>query len=141
MVLVNVREMQHLEEIAVALNIRKDHYKLKQVLTLKEIKRTSQLVSQLDRRCHTSQIKRLSEKTHLRMNQGFIRMACLKNTETYEIITPELVGVNESSIVLGKHSGRHAFKEQTNGLGFAGEVYNSNKSFDAFKDLCDVKKK
>ena len=46
-------------------------------------------------------------------------MECLKNRETYEIMTPESVGVKKTSLVMGKHSGRHAFKEKLNDLGYA----------------------
>ena len=42
----------------------------------------------------------------------------LKNRETYEIMTPESVGVKKTSLVMGKHSGRHAFKEKLNDLGY-----------------------
>ena len=43
----------------------------------------------------------------------------LKHRETYEIMTPESVGVKKTSLVMGKHSGRHAFKEKLNDLGYA----------------------
>ena len=52
----------------------------------------------------------------LLMKQEFIKMECLKNRETYEIMTPESVGVKQTSLVMGKHSGRHAFKEKLNEL-------------------------
>ena len=53
------------------------------------------------------------------MKLEFIKMVCLKNRNTYEIMTPESVGVKQTSLVMGKHSGRHAFKEKLNDLGYA----------------------
>ena len=50
------------------------------------------------------------------MSQAFIKMECLKNRQTYEIMTPESVGVKQTSLVMGKHSGRHAFKDKLTSL-------------------------
>ena len=52
----------------------------------------------------------------LLMKQVFHQDGMLKNRETYEIMTPESVGVKKTSLVMGKHSGRHAFKEKLNDL-------------------------
>ena len=52
------------------------------------------------------------------MKLEFIKMECLKIENTYEIMTPESVGVKKTSLVMGKHSGRHAFKEKLNDLGY-----------------------
>ena len=64
----------------------------------------------------------------------------LKNPETYEIITPELVGENKVPLVLGKHSGRHAFKDRAIELGFELDDERLQKAFVAFKELADKKK-
>ena len=64
----------------------------------------------------------------------------LKNSNTYEIITPESIGLSSSELVLGKHSGRHAFKVKLNELGFSFEEDNINKLFKKFKALADKKK-
>ena len=48
----------------------------------------------------------------LLMSLVFIKMECLKIENTYEIMTPESVGVKKTSLVMGKHSGRHAFKDK-----------------------------
>ena len=80
-----------LEEIAVALHIRKDFYELETGINLKEIKRTSQLVSQL-----TGVViqpnKAVVGKNAFAHESGIHQDGCLKNPETYEIITPELIG-------------------------------------------------
>ncbi|TSB46272.1 2-isopropylmalate synthase [Alkalicoccobacillus porphyridii] len=128
-----------LEEIAVALNIRKDYYQAETRLTLKEIKRTSSLVSKLANMPVPGN-KAVVGANAFAHESGIHQDGMLKNKETYEIITPELVGVNESSMVLGKHSGRHAFKDKLDELGFDGDKTQFQQIFEAFKDLCDKKK-
>ena len=64
----------------------------------------------------------------------------LKNVETYEIMRPADVGVKESSLVLGKLSGRHAFKEKLAALGYTLESEAVEDAFRRFKDLADKKK-
>ena len=54
------------------------------------------------------------------MNQVYIKHGVLANPETYEIIKPEVVGRNVDSLVLGKLSGKHAFVDKLNSLGFSG---------------------
>ncbi|WP_100373675.1 2-isopropylmalate synthase [Bacillus sp. FJAT-45037] len=128
-----------LEEIAVALNIRKDHYQAETGLTLKEIKRTSSLVSKLTGMVVPSN-KAVVGANAFAHESGIHQDGVLKNKETYEIITPELVGVSSNRMVLGKHSGRHAFKEKIVELGFNGTEDQLQSIFKAFKDLADKKK-
>ena len=64
----------------------------------------------------------------------------LKEKSTYEIISPELVGVTAEALVLGKHSGRHAFKDRLNALGFQFDSDEINKFFTMFKELTEKKK-
>ncbi len=128
-----------LEEIAVALNIRQDHYQADTGLILKEIKRTSTLVSKLTGMVvpHNKAVVGANAFAH---ESGIHQDGVLKNKETYEIITPELVGVSSNRMVLGKHSGRHAFKDKLTELGFNGTDEQLQKIFVAFKDLADKKK-
>ncbi|MCL7748070.1 2-isopropylmalate synthase [Halalkalibacter alkaliphilus] len=128
-----------LEEIAVALNIRQDHYKADTGLVLKEIKRTSSLVSKLTGMVVPNN-KAVVGANAFAHESGIHQDGVLKNKETYEIITPELVGVSSNRMVLGKHSGRHAFKEKLLELGFNGTDEQLQKTFAAFKDLADKKK-
>lgn len=65
----------------------------------------------------------------------------LKNNETYEIMTPESIGLSESTLVMGKHSGRHAFKEKAFELGYELADNQLNDAFYRFKDLADKKRK
>jgi 2-isopropylmalate synthase len=64
----------------------------------------------------------------------------LSNKLTYEIMTPESVGRASTELVLGKHSGRHAFGERLRELGFDPERIDFNQAFKRFKDLADAKK-
>ena len=71
---------------------------------------------------------------------GIHQDGVLKEKSTYEIISPELVGFASNNLVLGKHSGRHAFKNRLEELGFVIEDKEVNDLFAAFKDLADRKK-
>ena len=106
-----------LEEIAVALKIRSDFYPYHTNLKLDELKRTSDLIAKLTG-IAVQPNKAVIGRNAYAHESGIHQDGVLKNTLTYEIITPELVGVNSNSIVLGKHSGRHAFKEKVKELGF-----------------------
>ncbi len=71
---------------------------------------------------------------------GIHQDGVLKNAETYEIMTPESVGLTKSNIVLGKHSGRHAFREKARDLGYDLGDNALQSAFKRFKDLADLKK-
>ena len=64
----------------------------------------------------------------------------LKHNRTYEIMSPETIGLNKSKLVLGKHSGRHAFKQKLNEMGYNLGDNFINEAFKNFKELCDRKK-
>ncbi|MDQ0200527.1 2-isopropylmalate synthase [Neobacillus ginsengisoli] len=128
-----------LEEIAVALNIRKDKYDFTNNLVLKEIKRTSDLVSRF-----TGMVvppnKAVVGKNAFAHESGIHQDGVLKNALTYEIITPELVGIQSNDLVLGKHSGRHAFKDKIEQMGFLLPNEKLIEAFTSFKLLTDRKK-
>src|SRR5690606_19110999 len=128
-----------LEEIAVALHIRKDIYGFETGINLQEIKRTSQLVSQL-----TGVViqpnKAVVGKNAFAHESGIHQDGMLKNRETYEIITPELIGETTAPLALGKHSGRHAFKDRAVTMGFELSDEQLNEAFIEFKKLADRKK-
>src|SRR5699024_4817426 len=71
---------------------------------------------------------------------GIHQDGVLKNSETYEIITPEMVGVTSDTLYLGKHSGRHAFKDKVEELGYDLSDDKLKEAFDMFKQLTDRKK-
>lgn len=128
-----------LEEIGVAMHIRNDLYQVETGLNLKEIKRTSQLVSRL-----TGVViqpnKAVVGKNAFAHESGIHQDGVLKNKETYEIISPELVGEGEVALVLGKHSGRAAFRDRAEKMGFELSDEKLNKAFQEFKKLADRKK-
>ena len=71
---------------------------------------------------------------------GIHQDGMLKNNQTYEIMLPETVGLKESSLVMGKHSGRHAFREKLKDLGYELGDNAFQDAFQRFKDLADKKK-
>lgn len=128
-----------LEEIAVALHIRNDIYPVETGIVLKEIKRASQLVSRL-----TGSViqpnKAVVGKNAFAHESGIHQDGVLKHKETYEIISPALVGEGDVPLVLGKHSGRAAFRDRAETMGFDLSDEKLNKAFDEFKKLADRKK-
>lgn len=128
-----------IEEVAVALHIRKDFYQAETGLTLNEIKRSSMLVSKLTGMIVPAN-KAVVGKNAFAHESGIHQDGVLKEKTTYEIISPELVGVPSNSMVLGKHSGRHAFRNRMQDLGYTMTPEEVNKVFIAFKELADKKK-
>ncbi|MFO1443132.1 2-isopropylmalate synthase [Bacillus sp. Bva_UNVM-123] len=128
-----------LEEIALALHIRNDYYKAATRLHLQEISRTSSLVSKLTGMIVPAN-KAVVGRNAFAHESGIHQDGVLKEKTTYEIISPELVGVQTNSLVLGKHSGRHAFKNRLNELGLSVPEEEIKTLFTAFKDLADRKK-
>lgn len=128
-----------LEEVAVALHIRKEYYGAQSSITLKEIKETSTLVSRL-----TGMIvpknKAIVGANAFAHESGIHQDGVLKEVTTYEIIEPELIGEAQNVFVLGKHSGRHAFTEKMKELGYEFTEAERDMAFDAFKRLADRKK-
>jgi 2-isopropylmalate synthase len=128
-----------LEEVAVALYIRKDYYQATTRLNLQEIKRTSNLVSKLTGMVIPAN-KAIVGKNAFAHESGIHQDGVLKEKTTYEIISPELVGVQSNSMVLGKHSGRHALRNRVEELGYTLTEEEINKLFVRFKELADKKK-
>ena len=128
-----------LEEFAVSLNIRKDKFPYTTNLVLKEIKRTSDLVSRFSG-MSIAPNKAIVGKNAFAHESGIHQDGVLKNASTYEIITPELVGIQSNHLVLGKHSGRHAFKDKIEQLGFKLSDEQLLEAFNTFKQLTDKKK-
>ena len=71
---------------------------------------------------------------------GIHQHGMLQNSLTYEIMRPEDVGLSRSNLVLGKHSGRHAFRNRVSELGFDLDEFETNRAFQEFKKLADRKK-
>lgn len=128
-----------LEELAVALYIRKDYYNAYTRMTLNEISRTSSLVSKLTGMIVPAN-KAVVGRNAFAHESGIHQDGVLKEKTTYEIISPELVGVQTNSLVLGKHSGRHAFKNRLQELGLNVADEDIKPLFTVFKELADRKK-
>lgn len=128
-----------LEEVAVALHIRKDFYHSESNIVLNETKRTSDIVSQLSG-YNVPKNKAVIGGNAYAHESGIHQDGVLKNPETYEIITPQLVGVMTNSLPLGKLSGRHAFTTKMAELGYKLTDEEVKKLFKKFKKLADKKK-
>ncbi|MGN7176585.1 2-isopropylmalate synthase [Paenibacillus sp. FSL R5-0490] len=128
-----------LEELAVALYIRNDHYQASTRLNLQEISRTSSLISKLTGMVVPAN-KAIVGRNAFAHESGIHQDGVLKEKTTYEIISPDLVGFQSNSMVLGKHSGRHAFKNRLMELGLEVADEEANRLFTVFKDLADRKK-
>ncbi len=128
-----------LEEIIMALYTRKAFYDKEINVNYSEIYRTSRLVSSLSG-MPIQPNKAIVGKNAFAHESGIHQDGMLKDRSTYEIMSPELVGLTQSNLVLGKHSGRHAFKERMEELGFSLKKEELDRAFLSFKDIADKKK-
>src|SRR5215475_4904590 len=106
-----------LEEIAVALAVRKESFGVATQLNLKELYKSSRLLSDITG-AHIAPNKAVVGANAFAHEAGVHQDGIIKNPLTYEIISPEAVGVPSRSLVLGKHSGRHALRETLKELGY-----------------------
>src|SRR5690625_1018135 len=128
-----------LEELAVTFHIRNDEYPYETNLKLNEIKRTSDLVSKLTG-MQIQANKAVVGKNAFAHESGIHQDGVLKNPLTYEIITLELIGLTSNVLFLGKHSGRHAFSDKVQELGFELTEDKLKETIETFKQLTDRKK-
>ena len=129
-----------LEEVVMGLRTRADYYGLSHGIRTEEIGRTARLLSSI------TGVKIFPSKSIVGANafaheSGIHQHGVLSNAKTYEIMTPESVGVKKTELVLGKHSGRHAFSERLKTLGYSFEEERTDELFAQFKKLADRKKK
>ncbi len=128
-----------LEEIVMALKVRKDICNYYTDINVSEIYNTSRMVSGF-----TGMIvqpnKAIVGENAFAHESGIHQDGMLKNKQTYEIMTPESVGVNKTKIVLGRHSGRHGLKVRLNELGYHVTESEIKKVYEAFLELADKKK-
>ncbi len=128
-----------LEEVVLALATRSEYFDAYTDLNLKEIARTSRLVSKLTGMPVPGN-KAIVGANAFAHESGIHQDGMLKEKTTYEIISPETIGLKESKLVLGKHSGRHAFREKLIDLGYELNDEAVNDAFAKFKALADRKK-
>jgi 2-isopropylmalate synthase len=128
-----------MEEIIMGLRTRPDHLPYNTNIKSELITKASKLVSTVTG--FTVQPNKAIVGTNAFAHEAGIHQdGVLKNAQTYEIMTPESVGLTESKLVMGKHSGRHAFREKLIELGYDLGDNAVQDAFKRFKDLADVKK-
>ena len=128
-----------LEEIVMAIRTRNDLMPYSTGIKTELLSKASKIVSNATFPVQFN--KAIVGKNAFAHEAGIHQDGMLKNRETYEIMTPESVGVKKTSLVMGKHSGRHAFKEKLNDLGYADVTDDViQTAFGKFKILADKKK-
>ena len=128
-----------IEEIVMGMSTRKDYYDLNYAINTSQIYRSSRLIQSITG-VQVPPNKSVVGPNAFAHESGIHQHGVLANKTTYEIMTPESVGIPKNVMVLGKHSGRHAFDDRLSELG-----YNLNKpeleaAFIRFKTLADKKK-
>jgi 2-isopropylmalate synthase len=128
-----------LEEIVMALRVRKDLMPYENGVTTEEIFRSSQTLSNITG-VMVQPNKAVVGKNAFAHEAGIHQHGVLKNRITYEIMTPESVGVKANNIVLGKHSGRHALNKKYEEMGYTLSRPELDKAYKLFTKLADQKK-
>ena len=128
-----------LEEFVMALKVRKDGFGLDTGINTELIYPTSRMISAITG-IRVQPNKAVVGANAFSHESGIHQDGVLKEKLTYEIMTPESVGYTSSSLVLGKHSGRHAFRERIRKMGYSLSDSQIEKAFKSFKKLADKKK-
>ena len=128
-----------MEEVVMSLKTRRPVYKLETGIDTKQFSRVSKLVSN-----YTGIVvqpnKAIVGSNAFAHEAGIHQDGMLKHQTTYEIMRPEDVGVNQTQLVLGKHSGRHALRTRLAEMGHSLDEVELDKAFTRFKELADRKK-
>ena len=128
-----------MEEVVMAMRTRNDMMPYETNIVTEKLTKTSKLVSAVTG-FPVQFNKAIVGKNAFAHEAGIHQDGMLKNNKTYEIMTPESVGVSESNLVMGKHSGRHAFKQKIIELGYSVNDNVIEEAFENFKSLADKKK-
>lgn len=128
-----------LEEIVMALQTRQDLYNVTCGIDTTQIYKTSRLVYNIIG-ATTPMNKAIVGANAFAHESGIHQHGVLAEKTTYEIMTPESIGLKTNNMVLGKHSGRHAFEDRLKDLGYDFTGDEINRYFEKFKELCDKKK-
>lgn len=128
-----------LEEVVMALQVRQDIMPYQTGIHAAMIARASKLVAGITS-FPVQYNKAIVGQNAFAHESGIHQDGMLKNNQTYEIMTPESVGITKSSLVMGKHSGRHAFREKLKELGYELGENAMEDAFVRFKALADKKK-
>ena len=128
-----------LEETVMALHTRKAFYQCECGIKTKQLYRTSKLLSTITG-IGVAPNKPVVGANAFAHEAGIHQHGILNNRATYEIMSPSDIGIPESRVVLGKHSGRHAFIERLTELGYSIHEKEMDAAFEKFKQLADRKK-
>lgn len=128
-----------LEEVVMAFKVRGDSLPYETGIDSTRLARASQMVSRITG-FPVQYNKAIVGKNAFAHESGIHQDGMLKNTETYEIMKPEDVGVSKSSLIMGKLSGRNAFRDKLRMLGYELDEESLNAAFKRFKALADKKK-
>jgi len=128
-----------LEEIIMALHTREDSFGLKTGIRTNELYRTSKLVSRLTGMV-VQRNKAIVGANAFAHEAGIHQDGVLKERTTYEIMRPQDIGIDGSELILGKHSGRHAFRERLVRMGFKLSATELERAYERFIELADKKK-
>ncbi len=128
-----------MEEVVMALAVRQDRVPYKTNINTKEIYNTSRMVSGFTG-IIVQPNKAIIGENAFAHESGIHQDGMLKNRNTYEIMTPEAVGVPKTKIVLGRHSGRHGLKVRLKELGYTFSEEDMTKIYSRFTELADKKK-
>ena len=128
-----------LEEVVMTLHTRKDLYNFTTGIKTNHLMRLSRLVTAVTGQ-QVQNNKAIVGANAFAHESGIHQDGMLKHAGTYEIMTPESIGLTRSNLVMGKHSGRHAFRDKIKELGFELGDNAFEDAFNRFKDLADKKK-
>ena len=128
-----------LEEIVMALRVRKDILDADSGIDATQIYSTSRLVSQVTG-VKVQPNKAVVGDNAFAHEAGIHQHGIMTNRATYEIMTPESIGIPKNRMILGKHSGKHAFEDRLKDMGFTLNIETLEKVFAEFKNLADKKK-
>ena len=128
-----------LEEAVMAIKTRAEFFNLETGIDTTRLYPTSRLVSSITG-MHPPRNKAIVGENAFAHEAGIHQHGMLQHASTYEIMRPEDVGLSNSNLVLGKHSGRHAFRDRLVELGFDLDEFETNRAFKEFKKLADKKK-
>jgi 2-isopropylmalate synthase len=128
-----------LEEIVMAINTRAEFFGVETGIDTTRLYPTSRLVAGITG-MQIPRNKAIVGENAFAHEAGIHQHGMLQHASTYEIMRPEVVGISRSNLVLGKHSGRHAFRDRVRDLGFTLDEFELNRAFQEFKKLADKKK-
>ena len=128
-----------LEEAVMAIKTRSEYFGVETGIETTRLYPTARLVSGITG-MQIPRNKAIVGENAFAHEAGIHQHGMLQHASTYEIMRPEDVGLAKSNLVLGKHSGRHAFRDRVRELGFELDDFETNRAFKAFKQLADKKK-